>query len=83
MQTSLVNPAQNPTSQTTSAARLGQILLRKHYVSSPQLEMAIALQKACSLRLGELLIQQGFLHPHQLEEALNEQKWRNQGFWVI
>ena len=69
--------------QTLSSQLLGQILLRKRYITPTQLENAISQQKNCSLKLGELLIQQGFLHSSQLEEALQEQTWRQKGLWVI
>jgi hypothetical protein len=79
--TLISKPMQSP--QTLSSQLLGQILLRKRYIISHQLETALAQQKNCSLKLGELLIQQGKLHPSQLEEALKEQTWRQKGFWVI
>jgi hypothetical protein len=69
--------------QTLSSQLLGQILLRKRYITPTQLETALAHQKNCPLKLGELLIQQGFLHSSQLEEALREQTWRQKGLWVI
>jgi hypothetical protein len=69
--------------QTLSNQLLGQILLRKRYITPHQLETALTQQKNCSLKLGELLIQQGFLHSSQLEEALREQTWRQKGLWVI
>jgi len=69
--------------QTLSSQLLGQILLRKRYITTHQLETALAQQKNCSLKLGQLLLQQGKLQSSQLEEALKEQTWRQKGLWVI
>jgi hypothetical protein len=80
---STLTPKMTQLTQTLSSQLLGQILLRKRYITPTQLETAIAQQKNCSLKLGELLIQQGFLHSSQLEEALKEQNWRQKDFWVI
>ena len=83
MSNSTLTPKMTQLNQTLSSQLLGQILLRKRYITPTQLETAISQQKNCSLKLGELLIQQGFLHSSQLEEALKEQNWRQKGFWVI
>ena len=83
MSNSTLTPKMTQLNQTLSSQLLGQILLRKRYITPTQLETAIAQQRNCSLKLGELLIQQGFLHSSQLEEALKEQTWRQKGFWVI
>jgi len=83
MSNSTLTPKMTQLNQTLSNQLLGQILLRKRYITLTQLEIAIAQQRNCSLKLGELLIQQGFLHPSQLEEALKEQTWRQKGLWVI
>lgn len=83
MSNSTLMPKMTQLTQTPSSQMLGQILLRKRYITPTQLETVIAQQKNCSLKLGELLIQQGFLHPDQLEDALREQTWRQKGFWVI
>jgi hypothetical protein len=65
--------------------QLGQILLRKNWISSEHLETVLQLQAQSQvpIRLGELLVQQGFLTSSQLAEALLEQHWRKSGFWVI
>jgi len=83
MSNSTLTPKMTQLNQTLSSQLLGQILLRKRYITPTQLEIAISQQKNCSLKLGELLIQQGFLHSSQLEESLKEQNWRQKGFWVI
>jgi len=83
MSNSTLTPKMTQLNQTLSSQLLGQILLRKRYITPTQLETAIAQQKNCSFKLGELLIQQGFLQSSQLEEALKEQNWRQKGFWVI
>jgi hypothetical protein len=62
---------------------LGQILLRKRWISQNQLERTINQQDFNNRRLGELLVQQGFIGREQLEQALQEQYWRRNGFWVI
>lgn len=83
MSNSTLKSTMTQLTQTLSNQLLGQILLRKYYITPTQLEAALARQKKCSLKLGELLIQQGQLHPTQLEEALQEQTWRQKGLWVI
>ncbi|GFE68738.1 hypothetical protein [Chroococcus sp. FPU101] len=62
---------------------LGQILLKKRWVSLNQLETTVNQQKDSNHKLGELLLQQGFIAQEQLEQALKEQYWRRNGYWVI
>ena len=53
--------------------RLGDILVRRGYVSNEQLERTLELQRASGVRLGELLIHSGHITQDQLGEALEEQ----------
>lgn len=62
---------------------LGQILLKKKWISFNQLETTVNQQEKSEGRLGELLLQQGFIAQEQLEQALKEQYWRRNGYWVI
>lgn len=62
---------------------LGQILLKKQWISPNQLERTINRQGKGDCRLGEILIQQGIIGQEQLEQALKEQYWRRNGYWVI
>lgn len=63
--------------------QLGQILLKKKWISSGQLEEALNLQSSKSCKLGEVLLQKGVIMNEQLDFALQEQHWRRKGFWVI
>lgn len=63
--------------------QLGQILLRKHLISPQQLAQTIDIQGQRKEKIGQLFLKKGILKPEQLERALNEQYWRNNGFWVI
>jgi type IV pilus assembly protein PilB len=53
--------------------RLGDILVRRGFVSKEQLERTLELQRASGVRLGELLIHAGHITQQQLGEALEEQ----------
>ena len=63
--------------------QLGQILIRKKWVSPPQLEEVIERQTQKRRKLGELMVDRGLIDEKQLEQALREQYWRRNGFWVI
>jgi hypothetical protein len=63
--------------------KLGQILVRKHIISSDTLEYVIATQPQRSQPLGEILLEQGEIDHEQLNRALQEQYWRRRGYWVI
>ncbi len=63
--------------------KLGQILLKRRWISPIDLENAIDLQTSHRQKLGELLIGRGVIANDQLEQALQEQYWRKNGFWVI
>jgi hypothetical protein len=63
--------------------KLGQILLRKQWISPAQLSQALTKQRLTNQRLGEVLVEEGLISPQQLNIALKEQYWRHNGFWVI
>ncbi|MGK7930053.1 MAG: hypothetical protein AB4041_01280 [Microcystaceae cyanobacterium] len=63
--------------------RLGQILLQKKWISSNQLKQTIDIQKTKQEKLGTILVNKGYIANEQLSLALQEQYWRNNGFWVI
>ncbi|PSF38915.1 hypothetical protein C7H19_02345 [Aphanothece hegewaldii CCALA 016] len=62
---------------------LGQILLRKQWISPNQLERTVYQQQKSPRKLGEIMLQEGFIAEDQLEQALKEQYWRRNGYWVI
>jgi hypothetical protein len=62
---------------------LGEILLKHQLISSIQLEEIIRLQVTESKKLGELLVERGLLSRQEVERALQEQYWRNNGYWII
>ena len=63
--------------------KLGQILLKKQWVSPTELAEAVAKQSLTKQRLGEVLVAEGLISLQQLNLALKEQYWRRNGFWVI
>jgi hypothetical protein len=62
---------------------LGEILLKHQLISSSQLEEIIRLQATESKKLGELLVEKELLSRQEIERALQEQYWRNHGYWII
>jgi hypothetical protein len=67
---------------------LGEILVRKGFLNPTQLTHILEVQQQDMVncrthRLGELLIEQGIISNRALESALQEQFWRQNGFWVI
>ena len=63
--------------------KLGQILLRKQWISAAELAQAVTKQRLTEQRLGEVLVEAGLISTEKLNIALKEQYWRNNGFWVI
>ena len=53
--------------------RLGDILVRRGYVTEDELQRTLELQRASGVRLGELLIHSGHVSHDQLGTALEEQ----------
>ncbi len=62
---------------------LGEILIRKNLITSEQLISILIQQKTVKKKLGELLLDLGLISTQQLEKALQEQYWRQNGYWVI
>lgn len=56
-------------------SRIGNVLIKKGWLNSEQLEQALLLQRQTSRRLGESLIQLGYINQKQLRKALNQQTW--------
>jgi hypothetical protein len=63
--------------------KLGQILVRKRIISPHTLEQVIVTQTHWSQPLGKILIEQGLIDQEQLSRALQEQYWRQRGYWII
>lgn len=66
--------------------QLGEILVRRHYITATQLKTAINIQKSQNVhqRLGRILLSLHFLKDeYVLVRALKEQYWRSQNKWII
>lgn len=63
--------------------KLGELLVRKRLISHDQLNQILELQASTSRKLGELLLERSLISAENLSTALQEQYWRNNGFWVI
>ena len=63
--------------------KLGQILIKKQWVSPSELSQALTKQRLTNQRLGEVLVEESVISAKQLTIALKEQYWRKNGFWVI
>jgi|GEM_PF-842305 len=63
--------------------KLGEILIQKEIIASQQLEPVLAKQQECNKKLGELLVEEKLISPSDLNQALQEQYWRQNGYWVI
>ena len=48
-----------------------------------ELEETISEAEKSDRPLGEILLERGLLAEAQLQKALQEQYWRQQGYWVI
>ena len=62
---------------------LGEILIRKKLLTSNQLNSILTQQKKNHKKLGEFLLNLELISTEELEKALQEQYWRNNGYWVI
>ncbi len=62
---------------------LGEILIRKKIISFQQLNLILTQQQITKKKLGELLLELGLISGEELEKALQEQYWRQHGYWVI
>jgi general secretion pathway protein E len=56
--------------QPRSAPKLGELLLKHTSLSEPQLDEALAIQKAEGGLLGEILVRRNFLAQHEILRAL-------------
>ena len=63
--------------------RLGEILIRASLISDACLEEALTSAEEQQRPLGEVLVKSGIISAHDLSERLQEQSWRDRGFWVI
>jgi hypothetical protein len=63
--------------------KVGEILLRKQVISETQLDQALFIQSCAKMPLGEILIRLGWINKTSLDYALEEQYWRNHGYWII
>ncbi|MGM0367559.1 MAG: GspE/PulE family protein [Actinomycetota bacterium] len=54
--------------------RLGQILLKRDFITKEQLNKALKVQKSTGKKLGKILINEGFITPEQLVEVLAYQR---------
>ncbi len=63
--------------------RIGQLLVHKKLISSTDLDEGLAVQNVTGKKLGEILVQRNLVPQPELERILQEQHWRNAGFWVI
>lgn len=61
-------------------SRLGNLLIRKGWLTSEQLEQALLYQRKKDLKLGESLIQLGFVKQSQINKALTRQNWTRSTF---
>ena len=68
---------------TKNPVRLGELLVIKKLISIEDLEQCLALQSNDSKKLGKIIVEKKLIPQTQLERALEEQYWRNKGFWVI
>ena len=59
--------------QAPTCLRLGELLLRKAWITATQLDDALTEQRHSEEDLGTLLIRKGWLSPDRLEQALTEQ----------
>jgi type IV pilus assembly protein PilB len=63
--------------------KLGQILIKKGLISPQDLQQTVQIQPQTDRPLGELLRMKGLISDDELARALQEQQWRQKGYWVI
>ena len=51
---------------------IGQVLVKKKYISENQLEQALETQLSCDKRLGDILLEKGFITYNSLRSALSQ-----------
>lgn len=62
---------------------LGEILIRKNWISWQQLDYVLIQQQKKPKKLGELLLESRSISAEKLERALQEQYCRRNGYWLI
>jgi hypothetical protein len=62
---------------------LGELLVRKKVITRSQLRECLAIQRYTKQKLGEIILEKRLLSPQELNLILQEQNWRNLGYWVI
>ena len=63
--------------------KLGQDLVRQGAISVSELEKKLHTQTQQMQPLGRAFVSEGHITTAQLDTALQEQYWRNHGYWVI
>ena len=63
--------------------RLGEILVKQKLISLQELQQTVQLQPQVAQPLGELLKIKGLISDDELARALQEQTWRQRGYWGI
>lgn len=62
---------------------LGNVLIQKKLITWKQLHRVLPKHSETKRCLGQLLVEAGYISGGQLESALEEQYWRQNGYWVI
>jgi murein DD-endopeptidase MepM/ murein hydrolase activator NlpD len=58
---------------SSSKSRLGELLVRRRFITLDQLEQALLLQKQTGQKLGQILVQHGWINRQQLDQVLKQQ----------
>ncbi|AFZ12498.1 hypothetical protein Cri9333_1608 [Crinalium epipsammum PCC 9333] len=69
--------------KTLQKLRIGELLVYKKVLHPTELEKLLTLQSSCGKKLGEIVVENKLVCESDLELILQEQHWRNNGFWVI
>lgn len=64
-------------------AIVGEMLVRKGWISQTELEQALAEQLSSNKKLGEILIERNLIPQEILEKIIEKQYWQKNGFWLI
>ena len=63
--------------------KLGKVLINRKILTREQIQIVLSEQIYSGKKLGELLIEKNWIRLDELKWALQEQYWRNNGYWVI
>ena len=63
--------------------KLGKVLVNRKLLTRDQIHIVLLEQINSGKKLGELLIEKNWIRLDELKWALQEQYWRNNGYWVI